>query len=94
VLDASGLLVREASLGPQTAGFHAVPDELLAELDPDVYRFEVDARVNDEALAATSLVNGIVEAAIPLGLEPQIAIGRMILPYAAVQEIRDAGPSL
>lgn len=85
------------ALGPLAGGFQGLPDDLLDELlsdedleGPGVYRFEVTGSAGDRSLTGTPLFLGVVTGAVPLGLEPQVSIGQVVVPYAGIQEIRAA----
>lgn len=88
-----GSVVREIELTDQPAGIHALSDEQLGDLAPGMYDFQVRASGPQGPLFALPLVRGVVDAAVPLGGEPQLTLGQLTSPYSAIREIRMASGS-
>jgi flagellar basal-body rod modification protein FlgD len=86
-------VVRELTLEDRAAGVHALTDEMLGDLAPGLYDFQVRATGETGPLFTHLLVRGIVDAAVPLGGEAQLSLGQLTTPYSAVREIRLASES-
>ena len=81
-------VVRSLTLEDVEAGTHPVQESLFEDLDPGLYDFRVRATGEAGPQFVRSLVRGTVDAAVPVGGEPQLSLGQLVTPYSSVREIR------
>ena len=84
----NGETVRSLEIEGMAAGRHPVLDGLFDSLEPGLYDFEVSARGESGPLFVQRMIQGTVDAAVPLGGEAQLSLGQLTTPYSAVREIR------
>lgn len=92
VFDARDQPIGTIASSRRNAGTHFLTDEEIQQVAPSngVYRFEVEAESAGNIREVATVVQGTVQAAIPLGDEPRLSIGSLSAPYSAVREIRSA----